>query len=230
MRSSLLALAVLVLPLHEAVPAPQTGPKFEAAMMLRFHMHENFGIVRGIERLLLRGRFEEVKPFALAIGESPDEPALAVFAKHTAIVRTRALELATATSLPQAIRREARLLEACAGCHVAAGIVPDLAPPSAMPPDRDSVDARMARHLWAADRLWDGVVASDDAAWKAGIDLLASGTPTWTAPNKRQRGFATRLQRMADSQRQMKSTATSSRANVYAELMITCAGCHTSKP
>jgi hypothetical protein len=34
--------------------------------------------------------------------------------------------------------------------------------PPAVPPDQPTLDARMARHRWAADRLW---------AWNGGLDV-----------------------------------------------------------
>ena len=229
----LVVLAIALAPLHDATsaPAPAVTPEvaFEQDMMLRFHMHENFGVVRGIERFLLRGQLDDAKQLAAAIGQAPNAPGLGAFAEHTARVRKAAFDLASAKNLEQAVRREATLLQACAGCHVAAAIIPDLAPPPALPPDRDSIDARMARHLWAADRLWDGIVAGDDAAWKVGIDLLASGPPTWAPPTKPQRDFAKRLQLIADSERRTRSTRLSTRADTYGELFLTCVGCHTIK-
>lgn len=32
----------------------------------------------------------------------------------------------------------------------------------------------MARHLWATDRLWEGMVGGDDDAWRDGLDVLAA--------------------------------------------------------
>ena len=67
MKLSLVVVATaLMCPLLAAAPDPQPPspdkrPTFERGMMVRFHMHENFGTVRAIERLLLRGKLDNAK-------------------------------------------------------------------------------------------------------------------------------------------------------------------------
>lgn len=204
--------------------------RFEEGMLTRFHMHENYGIVRAIERLLLRGRLDDAKPLAAAIGEAPDEAGMATYATQSAEVRSRAVDLSRAKSLDEAIRLEARLVLACAGCHTDSGVVPDLAKAPPLPPDRDTVEARMARHMWAADRLWVGIVADSPDAWANGLDLLASGSRTWPKLTAAQTPFAQRMQRTAQSARRAKGTTLATRSATYGELLSTCAGCHTTPP
>ncbi|HWU86741.1 MAG TPA: hypothetical protein VN253_05685, partial [Kofleriaceae bacterium] len=104
-------------------PPPQ---RFERDMVLRLHMHENFDLLRAIERLLIRGRLEEAKAFAAAISEAPDEPGLGAWTTHAVAVRDRAAALARAATVDEACGREAKLAAACAGCHVDAGVSPEL--------------------------------------------------------------------------------------------------------
>ena len=104
MRFVLLApLVVLASSLTDAAPTVDKAPeqRFEEGMLLRFHMHENYGIVRAIERLLLRGRLEDARPLAAAIGEAPDESGMSAFAKHSAEVRRRALDLSLAKTVDE---------------------------------------------------------------------------------------------------------------------------------
>src|SRR5512138_2447067 len=74
-------------------PPPQEPPdvRFERDMMLRSHMHDNFDLVRGIERLLIRGKLEEARDFAMAIATSPEEPGHPGWAARPAAVRERAV-------------------------------------------------------------------------------------------------------------------------------------------
>ena len=64
-----------------------------------------------------------------------------------AYVRRRAAELVASPGLDEACRSAARLAAACAGCHVETRAAPVFDKPPAVPPDQDTVEAHMARHL-----------------------------------------------------------------------------------
>lgn len=196
-------------------------------MLVRFHMHENYGLVRGIEKLVLRGRIEDAALFAAAIAEAPEEPGLGAYAAQAAKVRSSAAELAKAKQLDQAARATAHLAQACASCHTAAGIDAQ-ATPSLPPPDRDTLDARMARHLWAAEQLWSGMIGNDDVAWKAGIQLIATSKPLRDQLTTEQQALGRRLQKTAERALRADAKQIATRANVYGELLLTCASCHTA--
>ncbi|MGE0401209.1 MAG: hypothetical protein AB7T06_31155 [Kofleriaceae bacterium] len=231
MRGSfVLASLVAVTSLTDAAPSRDKPPeqRFEEGMLLRFHMHENYGVVRGIERLLLRGRLEDAKPLAAAIGEAPDEPGMSAYAKHFAEIRQRALDLSRAKSVDDAFRLEGKLVLACATCHAEVGVVPE---PSSvpLPPDRNTLEARMSRHLWAADRLWMGIVADSQADWSSGLDVLAGGSRMWPELDAARAPFAKQMQRTAETARRVKAPALAARATTYGELLTTCASCHTAR-
>jgi hypothetical protein len=133
---------------------PPPSERFERDMIVRFHMHENFDLLRTIEKLLVRGRLDEARSLARAIAEAPDEPGLGPWAKQAMVVRDRAAALANAKDSAEACRLEARLAEACASCHAEAGVIPEFRSAKRVPPDQPTIEARMARHLWATDRLW----------------------------------------------------------------------------
>jgi hypothetical protein len=217
---------------EEPPPVPGPSERFEHDMMVRFHMHQSFDLARAIEKLLVRGKLEDARTFARAISEAPDEPGLAPWAKHAALVRERAAAVASATTLDDACRREARLAEACAGCHVDAGVVPEFR--SSRPPaDQPTVDARMARHLWATGRLWEGIVGGAADSWRDGLDVLAA-TPLPAlqgAGAGARTELARRLQQLAAGARQRwRTDSATDRAGAYGELLVTCAGCHTMRP
>jgi cytochrome c553 len=214
-----------------AAADPQPLPpsqRFELDMMVRLHMHENFGMLRAIEKLLVRGKLVEARELATAIAEAPDELGLGAWAKDAAIVRERAASLAKATDVDEASHRAAELAGACASCHVDAGVAPEFRSPGRMPIDRPTVEARMARHLWATDRLWEGIVGGADDAWRDGLDVLAA-TPLRELPEQRM-PFARRLQSLADRARMQRKTETlDDRVRSYGDILATCAGCHAAK-
>ena len=208
---------------------PEPSERFERDMMVRFHMHQSFDLLRAIEKLLLRGNLEDARAFARAIADAPDEPGLAPWAKQATLVRERAAALADASTVEEACRREARLAEACAGCHADAGAVPELRSPGRPPPDHPTLDARMARHVWAAGRLWEGIVVGNASSWRDGLDVLAA-TPL-PATRANHAALGRQLQQLADQARQRRHTDTATdRARAYGEILATCAGCHTTRP
>ncbi|HEY4175455.1 MAG TPA: hypothetical protein VGM90_01425 [Kofleriaceae bacterium] len=230
----LVAPLLLLCPLAQTAPAGLPPPlkdpppsEFEQGMMVRFHMHENYGLVRTIEKRILKGNLKDATELASAIAQAPAEPALNSFATQAAEVRKRAQELSLATNLDQAARREAALAASCAGCHDAANVVPDVGVAPAAPPERDTIESRMARHAWAADRLWDGIMANDDGAWTAGLDVLAAPTPVWSKMSSAKQGIARKLQQTAETERRVKNTQLGKRTTAYGEMLVLCAGCHT---
>ena len=209
---------------------PKPAERFEHDMMLRFHMHENFGLLRAIELELVHGKLEDGRMLARQIAEAPDEGGAQPFAKRAATVRARAAELVAAPSIDEACRREARLAAACADCHVDAGVLPEFADPPRLPADGDTIKARMARHLWASDRLWEGMVGDSDESWRGGLDVLAATPLPWSAADGDRAALAKRLQQLASDARQAQATdQLRDRARAYGEILATCAACHTTK-
>jgi hypothetical protein len=195
--------------------------------MVRFHMYRGFDLLRAIERLLVRNNLEDARALATSIAQAPDPGGLEAWGRQTTTVRMRAAELANAPGIDEACRRAARLAEACASCHVDAGAMPVFDKPPDAPPDRDDVAARMARHRWAADRMWEGMVGNADAPWRAGVEILAQAPLHFSALDGGRAALAKRLRELADQARQRESIDTvSERAQLYGEILVTCAACH----
>ena len=206
-------------------PEPPPAKRFERDMMARFHMHQNFDLVRAIERLLIRGKLDEAKKFAEAIAMAPDEPSHGPWAQQTQIVRDRAMAVARATTVDDALRKDTLLAAACGDCHRDHYGSAMFENPPAIPPDKPTIDARMARHRWAADRLWEAIVGDADDAWREGLDVLAAA-PLQLDPDRTR--YAKDLQKLALAARRAKPPVTA-RAATYGDILVTCAGCHTRR-
>ena len=174
-------------------------------MMMRFHMQQNFDLLRAMERLLIRGKLEDARQFATAIATAPDEPAHGPWATYVVAVRDRAAAVSRATDVPDAIRKVAAVGAACGKCHAEHVPKLDTGPLPRLPADQPTLAARMARHRWAADRLWEGVVGNDDGPWRAGLDVLAAA-PFEISVDRAP--FARTLQRAADQARRPTPGAT----------------------
>lgn len=209
-------------------PAVPPEERFEHDMMVRYHMHGNLDLLRAIERLIIQGKLDEARGLARGMAEAPTLPGLGSWAPRATAVRERAAALAAAPGSDEACRRAARLAEACAKCHIEAGVQPQFRSPPPLPPDRDTPAARMARHRWAADRLWEGLVGADPEPWQAGLAVLAQPPIRWPELGER-KGLAKMLQQQADQARQRATTDTiEDRARFYGEMLVTCTACHTA--
>lgn len=206
---------------NERAPYVPEPPDHRA--VIADHMRANYDLARGGEQLLLRGDLPAAQALARMIAEVA-EPTDAGFAAEAAAVRRAAADVARAPSIDEALRREAHLAAECAACHRAAGAIPDrgLAPPA--PADDDSVDARMARHRWAAALLWDAAIGGSDLAWQTGLDVLAEAPLEWPGISDRA-WHARRLQDLAAGARR-DPVDPAARARVHGELLVVCAACH----
>jgi mono/diheme cytochrome c family protein len=92
----------------------------------------------------------------------------------------------------------------------------------------ETIDTRMFRHGWAAERLWEGLVAPSDHAWQAGAAALAHAPKQTPKLNRPASEALTRQLRAMRELGVRASTAASmqERAEVYALTLASCAQCH----
>ncbi len=142
---------------------------------------------------------ELIKAASGRIGNSPDAPAVAAATADIGV--------------------------ACGNCHRSTN-GPKLQvgkPPAA----GTTVASRMARHVWATDRLWEGLYVPSDAAWAAGADALGGDAFPEEVRKKggvHGRAAADRLATLVATAGSKKTPA--DRAAVYASMLETCAACH----
>ena len=88
----------------------------------------------------------------------------------------------------------------------------------------------MARHKWAADRLWDGLVIPDEAEWDDGVEALDAtpltleDLPADLQPEVAR--LAARVHELAGAASTAETIEEKSR--IYGELLGMCAACHQS--
>ena len=119
---------------------------------------------------------------------------------------------------------------ACGDCHIAMETGPRFVVGSTHP-EGDSREAQMIRHLWAADRMWEGLVGPSESSWRAGASALAETGPalvtalrTSTLPARSPSSLAEEVVSVARDA--MTAATTEARAQVYGRVLTTCNGCH----
>ncbi len=215
-------------PWYEPLPDPLPPARFRDLAAARYHMRQHFDDLRMIEELLIAGKLDEGLTLAQLLVGQPDEPGLEPWSLHVNRVADAADRLVHAPGLDDALRREAQLAVECAGCHVASQNWPRFGPVSAPPPDGPRRQDRMARHVWAVDRLWESLVGADDVRWTRGLEVLAA-TPLPFPPTGDPPQLAIDLQAKARAQLANRTTTLlDERGTAYGEMLVTCAACHAS--
>jgi hypothetical protein len=90
----------------------------------------------------------------------------------------------------------------------------------------------MIRHLWAADRMWEGLVGPSSAAWEAGARVLAEDWEGFgeairasSSPDRAQ-SYVNAIQELGI--RASMATTQDARAGAYGDLLGTCNRCHST--
>lgn len=208
---------------------PAALVRFKDPIEARYHMRMHFGDLRIVEQALVDGKLAEGLSVAYLLTRQIDDPGLAKWAAQSRRVNAAALDLMTAQDVDGALRGLARVAVECAGCHMDANSAPAFPLPPAPPPDRATREARMARHAWAADRLWEAIVGNDDARWESGLAVLAAA-PLPPAVLIDGGNAAATLQTYARNQLDMRGTVTiNDRARAYGEMLVLCSRCHATR-
>ncbi len=115
------------------------------------------------------------------------------------------------------------LAASCGDCHATYGVGPAFAEVGDLPEDRGN---HMVEHVWAADRMWEGLVIPDPARWQTGARVLAYHEVPMDAlaPGTSQYGVDLKTLGLES----LRETDLSEQARRYGEILVTCSGCHTS--
>jgi cytochrome c553 len=225
---STLALALLCVATRDAAAADREplarAPVLTDRALVRYHMRRHFEDLKTVERMLVSGNLAEAKALAFMLSKPEADPGLKRWVADAREVVYAARGLAAARDLDEALRREPRIAAACADCHARTGALLTFErlgdPPEA--------DARMERHQWAVDRLWEGMIAPSDERWRAGLDVLAT-TPVPAAAAPEVSALGAQLQAAAASARDNRAKPSSRmRASLYGDLLVVCARCHAA--
>lgn len=129
------------------------------------------------------------------------------------------------TLVSRAAAATADLGVSCGMCHrQRGGPQASKAPP---PAEGTTIQSRMQRHVWATERLWEGLYVPSDDAWNAGANALS--TAPFPSEVSRKGGVHARSAADDFSRLVIKAPAKKTpgdRAGLYAELLLTCGGCH----
>jgi cytochrome c553 len=95
------------------------------------------------------------------------------------------------------------------------------------PPAGSSVESRMEQHIWATERLWEGLAVPSSEAWNKGAKALSTEPFPEEVLKKGSTDARTAAADFAKLVAKAPSKKTAQdRAALYAELLVTCGTCH----
>ena len=188
-------------------------------------MFDHFARAGEIQTALIVGNLNGARRPARWLAESADFPAGRATADDPWVseLHRSARAVAEAPTIDAAADGMARLASACAGCHGEMGGPRFGSGPGAE--EGATVGSHMVRHLWAMDRMWEGLVGGSSASWDRGARVLAEDEPETRVPGGEETAALARsLHREATS---ALGAEPEDRPAAYAALVKTCAACHT---
>lgn len=208
---------------------PALGPVATVERAATVHMPAHFADLLEVHSALIRGVVPDARAAAADIVAERPSVMLESWAPYLYATRDAAREVTVAADLATASAAAATLARTCGECHTAQA-ARLMRTGSAPPPAEDSDDAaRMRRHKWAFDRLWEALVLPSDAAWQEGVAAFVELPACHDDLSGEQDREAIRRARetvMSHAEAARSAKSPEARAQVYGALLPTCASCH----
>lgn len=210
---------------REPAPAPRARPAPAASGSVSQQMHANFGAIRDIHRALIVDDLATAKVRARDLARVPEHTGSKEWDDAARFLRGQSERLVAARDANQARSLSTETATFCADCHMFRARPSDFRP-DPLPADDGSMRAAMARHAWAADTMWLGIIAPSTDLWRDGLAEMAS-VPRLSAQGERAREvefLRARLEALASRSGDLRGQG--DRAARLAEVMDVCAACH----
>ena len=180
-------------------------------------MHERFAYATMMRTALIHGFLDRAKRHASQLEGAVEQMATDTLREATERARD-------AEDLPEAAMATARIADACGACHQSREVTVVVLGED-QPSWRDTVRARMGRHIWAADRMWAGLIGHDDGAWMRGAELLKSDPFLSTASSETIPASQLSALETLASEASVAPTW-GARADLFGRFLGQCAACH----
>ena len=145
-------------------------------------------------------------------------------------MKRHAEEAASARHLVFAAAALSEMARTCGACHAKNDVTVVFEDEVSPPPKGDTLNSKMLRHLWAADRMWEGLICPSDFAWRSGTDVLAGtslNVSEFDVPAAKEPALAYLLRRKREiGEEGNQAESPESRSVLYAEFLAMCGDCH----
>jgi len=194
------------------------------------YMRDHFEQVRGVQVGVIRGDLDAVKAAAKwvatheAMEEMPQD-----WQPFVVQMRSVAEEAMAAPDITAAAVATAKMGLSCAACHEAMHEYPQFLA-VAPPPESDETVPHMIGHMWAADRMWKGLVTPSTVAWNDGVAALERdplAPENFVSESESGVDLEALARTVHDVAARGRGIAgMDARAEIYGQFLATCAECH----
>lgn len=196
-------------------------------------MYSHFAAADDIQAAVVDGDLRAVREPASWLAEH-DIPSLPEGSEtYLAEMQGFARQAGQATSLADAAHAMGGIAKTCGTCHQKNIAEPLTKWTGSLSPGED-VATHMTRHAWAVERMWEGLVLPSDDKWAKGAKALeeapfkpeaVAGTSSEDIAIQKEVELLEKRCHGIGSKAETATDATE-RANLYGELLTTCASCH----
>jgi hypothetical protein len=203
----------------------------EKAAAVNEHMHARFKATSAIATAIALSDLKRAHDEAKIVAALDEPDVLPQWQPYIAGIREAASRIVETDDTMAAARALADLGARCARCHQAAG-AKLVFPKATAPRDVVKLPSQMASHQWAAARMWEGLIGANDSQWKTGANALATSRLAITAEAAEpghDLGIADDAARVhLFAARAAKAGSIDDRAQLYGQMLATCAHCHAT--
>lgn len=221
-RSQLLMTGALALTLSSCA---------QQSTSLEGQMWQHYQRVEEIRDAVVMGNLDMARDDAQRLIDHELAPDLPPGSERVAAqMRGYAMEVADADSMEGAAVATANMVRTCGQCHQTYGRGPEFGVTTASLEDVGDDVPEMARHQWAFDRMWDGLVVPSDSSWIAGArtwftsSMLPGQLRGRNDLGGELHGLEARLHYLG--RQAVEEETPRGRAALYGEMMAACARCH----
>lgn len=221
---SLAMLACLGCRTDQGSAAPIDQPEDPESPPSQFPMSEHFVQSEQIRNALILGELDDARePAQWLIDNLITEDVPVRWRPHVPDVRKAAELVVEAQSIAQAAAAAGLMAHECGECHDAIGV--DVTPAERPTPLKDDTTfAQMDRHAWAAERMWDGLIAPRDDVWVEGATMMRDAPLHPSVAPEPITSLGAQVHTLAEAAIDLPAA---DRAEQYGKIITTCAGCHT---
>lgn len=210
----------------------QEGPEVRGPAVAE-HMHQHLSAMRAMKAFIIAGQLDDsLREAAVWVEEHEATPGLpGDWQPYVAKMRRYAGQVADARHLDFAAVSVGEMARVCGDCHDANGVEVGFGDYDSVPAPSQNVRVQMRRHLWAVDRMWEGLISPSDEAWQLGAETLA-GVRVNAADIGATGAGQPRVDYLLGRAREIGAQGTEAqsreqRGALYGELLSLCADCHS---
>jgi hypothetical protein len=193
-------------------------------------MQEHFTQVGDARDALIAGDLEAAKkPAAWILEHEAAKQIPEEWQPHVDAMKQAAEAASTSETVEDACMTVADMAHSCGECHSAMSVAVSLETPAEPEPAEGEEQApHMVRHAWAAERMWDGLVAPSEELWVKGAQAFGEEA---LAPDELGDKASKSVVKLSKKVHELAAKAVEvkdrkEQAVLYAELLGSCYTCH----